>query len=291
MLTYGLVTGRFDFKHLLSWWHLQPETARILCYLCLGIWLTFLVLAVIAQRSRPNWSSCGTIFVVSSCVNVVQVLVYLTFRPYHPALLFPLIYMVPALLIVAGLGMAGRSRSNGFKPMKCAECGSVARFILASDSPSGSSTSKSYCLDHMMAELTAMLAEYCGRFVIMDRQRSLGPKSGQYCFYTPEGLAIDSYPESDVDATRALLRLALAESPELTKAVRIPGEAVKEIGKFDDTPLFNLPPGDIPRTPMSEGELIAFLHATLSEFDQQGCRFRMSKPHSAEGIYLWHDYI
>lgn len=103
LLIYWLITGRGGYRGFGGYCNLTPEVTRIIGYLGLGLWLTVAALIVMSRRGKPNWSTCGTIVPAVACVNVVQVLVYLAFRPYHPALLFSLVSIVPAILLTLPL--------------------------------------------------------------------------------------------------------------------------------------------------------------------------------------------
>lgn len=169
---YGLITGCGGYRSFFGVYrNIDPETTRILCYLILGLWLTHVILAVVSRTGRQKWTSCSSMFVAFTCVNAVQILSYLAFRPFHPALLLPLIYVVPVLLIVGVNTILKRVQCLTPERHKCARCDMPARFTLSSKTQNSHDRNKLYCLQHMMEELSTFLQHYDGHFVITDRQQ------------------------------------------------------------------------------------------------------------------------
>lgn len=289
---YALSTGRVGLSYgtgydLEQW--LGPGTQWILCYLAMGLWFVYFVFAVagIFFRERLDKTQVGCL-PVWGVVYLVQVGVYFFFKGFDWRLLLPL-----CLVVVWAVCCGVYRLWNSFGKKKCAKCGRLAHFVLSSSTPKSSGKQARYCLTHFMDSLGPSLKRRKGEMIIVDRQ-SGETKAGQYYFYKPVDLLLDSIPQSDVDAVNALLELAFgpdAGNPDELRVVKIPGGVVKRIGSFDDQPLLMAPPDRIPVTEIAPEDLLPFFKSVLTDFDAPGREFHMNKPYADRGIYIWHDYV
>lgn len=141
-----------------------------------------------------------------------------------------------------------------------------------------------------MGSLEECFRSHKGRFIIVAPQVSDNPKAAQYFYYEPDDMALDSYPQSDIETVKALLVGALSGGEGELLAVRIPSDAIKNVGEFDDQPLLTRLPDAIDKTPLDTRGVLAFIESELRNFDTPGREFRMNKPYADRGIYIWFNY-
>lgn len=282
VILHGLTTGQLNYLSFLD-----VESGKILSYLLLGAWLVFGV-SMLASTFQPKGVSCLTSFKMFAVLYVIQVLGYLVYRGVHWMVFVPGALMLLFVAVVSAQGFLRR-----VSPAECRECWEPAHYVLASQRPDERGDSTPYCLKHFMAALESCLREYEGRFVITDPPVSNGPECAHYFFYDPPDMAADSYPEADVQAAQELIRVLLDPAdglPEGVMAVKIPADAVKNIGAPADQPLFTRDVHDIQGSPMNLQEILAFIEYYARDFDKKGSEFRMNEPYAPRGIYIWHDY-
>lgn len=278
LLIYSLFTGKVDSQRWPGYL-LSHQSNWILCYLILGFWVSLSVFFITFKLAQKMRVTCLTYLKILAAIYLLQVLAYICFSGFHWMLMIPMVIVVPMSIAIV---------YNRLKPKKCVKCGKQARFMLFSYEHKDS---KRYCYEHFMSSLHNSLNRYKGKFIITGRQESENQTSAQYCFYLPKDMLDDSYTDPDIEAAIALIESSFNGETDDIKAVLIPGDAIKDISKFDDTPLFSQPIESIKKTPMTQQELISYLESTLAAFDCDGHEFHMDRPHSANGIYIWHNYI
>lgn len=259
---------------------LNQEYSWTLTYLFLGLWVTYGILALLNETKAADIGCIGGLWIYGA-VYILQAIGYVYYRGFHWMLLLPAIVATAVALLALGRWALDRL------PKECAECWKPAPYMLIRKGRE----SKWLCREHFRAEVHEALAAYKGRFVITSpRVPSLG-RAGQYIFYRPKDMAKDHYPETDVASVDALISRLLDGLPESVVAVSISPDVIKDIGKFDDQPLFAQEISSISGTPLDLQDLLALVDSTAQAFDRQGCEFHMNLPCADQGIYLWHDYV
>ena len=277
VIVNGFVTGEVRYLSFLD-----VESGRILSYFLLGAWLVFGV-SMLASMFQPKGISCVTSFKMFAVVYVFQVLGYLVYRGVHWMVFVPGALMLLFVAVVCGQGLVRR-----FSPAECRECWEPARYVLTSARPDRRGDSTPYCLKHFIPALNECFGAYEGRFLIAEPHYAQSTEEAEYFFYDPKDLAAHSYPDEDIQAAQELTGLLLDDLAEGVMAVKIPADAVKNIGVSEDEPLFTRDVHDIQGTAVSTQDLMAFLESAVREFDKPGKEFRMNEPYAERGIYLWH---
>ena len=270
-VVWGLTTGRIRGAGVIG-----QENAWVLTYLTLGAWLGYGI-ALIGKGE----AGCLAFLRIFAVIYVLQVIGYLYLRGFNWVLFLPV--MLAATVALLALGRWATDRV----PKECAECWKPASYRLSTkyEQPTW------LCREHFMSKLEEAFAAYQGHFVVAGPPPTIADRAGQYIFYEPKDMANDSYPEADIASVDSLLSRLLDDLPESVVAVSIPADAVKEIGRFDDQPLFTQEISSITGTPLDLQGLLALMSSTARIFDRLGCQFRMNMPYADRGIYLWHDYV